>query len=428
MAESQSEDAISNSRGESAPAPVEYLTVSLRGLDGSTSIDAVLELNKDTTKHPRLAEITKSSSEAHGSAPSATRETHVILSIGSGHQAAAHFYDECVSPLLAAAYPLEQQNSNFHVHTTESAATVLELTNILFFPKADAGTALRMILLSGDGGVIDLVNGLSSHTTSPSYIPPQIVLLPLGTANALYHSINAGKTNTWGLNALSSSQAQPLPVFSASFSPGARLLVNEARSEEELAIDPSSGRPTLHGAVVCSWGMHASLVADSDTAEYRKFGVERFKMAAKEALYPAEGSPHAYKAKVSVLRGDDWTPLQEEEHLYTLATMVSNLEQPFCISPHSKPLDGSMHLVHFGPTSGDEAMRLMTLAYQGGKHVEEPAVRYEAIDGLRIEFEGREEEGRWRRICVDGKIVRVEKDGWVELRKDTRRVLDIVVA
>jgi diacylglycerol kinase family enzyme len=150
-------------------------------------------------------------------------------------------------------------------------------------------------------------------------------------------------------------------------------------------------------------------------------------MAAKEALYPADGSaPHAYKAKVSVLLGEEWKALEKEEHMYTLATMVSNLEQPFCISPHSKPLDGSMHLVHFGPTSGDEAMRLMTLAYQGGKHIEEAAVIYEAIDGLRIDFGGREAEGRWRRVCVDGKIVKVEEDGWVELRKDSRRVLDIV--
>ncbi|KAJ4982808.1 diacylglycerol kinase catalytic domain-containing protein [Stagonosporopsis vannaccii] len=426
MVEPQSDNTVSSkSDGSTTEAP-KSLTISLRGSDGSSSVEAILELDKDPTKHPRLAKITKSSTETGENVTTETRETHVILSVGSGHQTATIFYDECVGPLLAAVYP--QDHQAFHVHTTTSASSVLDLANSTFFPKANTGTALRVIVLSGDGGVIDLVNGLSSHTTSPAYTAPQVVLLPLGTANALYHSINAGKSNTWGLNALSSLQSQPLPIFTTSFSSGARLLVDEARSEEELSVDPLSGRPTLHGAVVCSWGMHASLVADSDTAEYRKFGVERFKMAAKEALYPAEGSPHVYKAKVSVFKGDEWTALEEEEHLYTLATMVSNLEQPFCISPHSKPLDGSMHLVHFGPTSGDEAMRLMTLAYQGGKHVEEAAIRYEAIDGLRIEFEGREEEGRWRRICVDGKIVRVEKDGWVELRKDTRRVLDVVVA
>ncbi|KAJ4407191.1 hypothetical protein N0V91_004073 [Didymella pomorum] len=402
-------------------------TVTLPSADGSSIIEAVLALDADPAKHPRLAKIAQHSAEVAGNANTDVREIHVILSIGSGHQQAAIFYDEVVAPILAAVYPNDHQK--FQVHTTTSAASVLELTNDVIFSKANAGTALRIIVLSGDGGVIDLVNGLSSHSTSSSYVAPQVILLPLGTANALYHSINVGNTNTWGINALASSRSRPLPIFTAYFSAGARLLIDEARSEEELAKDPSTNRPTLHGAVVCSWGMHASLVADSDTAEYRKFGVERFKMAAKEALYPADGSaPHAYKAKVSVLKGEEWTSLKGEEHMYTLATMVSNLEQPFCISPHSKPLDGSIHLVHFGPTSGDEAMRLMGLAYQGGKHIEDPAIRYEAIDGIRIEFEGKEDEGRWRRICVDGKIVRVEKDGWVELRKDTRRVLDIITA
>jgi diacylglycerol kinase family enzyme len=146
-------------------------------------------------------------------------------------------------------------------------------------------------------------------------------------------------------------------------------------------------------------------------------------------LYPEDGSPpHSYHGKLSVLKGGQWKEIPEEEHIYVLSTLVSNLEAPFCISPHSKPLDGSMHLVHFGPRSGDEVMRIMGLAYQGGKHVEEEDVRYEAIDGLRIEFRGLESDGRWRRICVDGKIVRVERDGWVEVKKSRERgMLDVVV-
>jgi hypothetical protein len=70
----------------------------------------------------------------------------------------------------------------------------------------------------------------------------------------------------------------------------------------------------------------------------------------------------------------------------------------------------------------------MNMAYQGGLHVKEGDVRYESIDGLRVEFQGKEKEGRWRRICVDGKIVRVDEEGWVEVRKEERRVLDVVVA
>ena len=76
--------------------------------------------------------------------------------------------------------------------------------------------------------------------------------------------------------------------------------------------------------------------------------------------------------------------------------------------------------------SGDEVMKVMTKAYDQGKHVEDERVRYEEIDGLRISFDDSEEDGRWRRICVDGKIIRVEKGGWVEVTKEDAHVLDIV--
>lgn len=354
-------------------------------------------------------------------------ELHVIVSTGSGHNQADAFFKNVVSPVLTELYGSEKA-SEAQIHTTESETSILELAHSALLPKAQDGKRIRIILASGDGGIVDLVNGLLAESIAPSYKAPQVVLLPLGTANALYHSMNAGGENTWGLDSLSSPTARPLPVFTATFSPGARLLVDEARKEEELPKD-ANATPVLHGAVVCSWGMHASLVADSDTTAYRKFGIDRFKMAATEALYPTDGSlPHSYQASISVLKDGKWALLPEEEHLYVLATLVSHLEKPFCISPASKPLDGSLRLVQFGPTTGDDAMRIMGLAYQGGKHVEDEKVRYEEIDGLRIDFKGKEEDARWRRICIDGKIVAVEKDGWMVLRKEERRILDVVVA
>ncbi|KAF2852932.1 hypothetical protein T440DRAFT_466497 [Plenodomus tracheiphilus IPT5] len=404
------------------------ITITLPSPDGASEATVLLEQNDDTTRPPRLVRISKQNKIDPGStAITEERETHIIVSTGSGHKQADKFFNDVVSPILVDLYGSEILSKS-KKHITQSETSVLEFTNDLICPQANDGRLLRIILASGDGGIVDLVNGLLAKPAGPSYVSPQVIILPLGTANALYHSINAGKDNTWGLQALSSSIAKPLPVFTASFSPGARLLVDEARKEEELPKD-SNGTPILHGAVVCSWGMHASLVADSDTTAYRKFGIDRFKMAATEALYPADGSlPHPYKGSVSILKSEKWTPIPQEEHLYVLATLVSNLEQPFCISPDSKPLDGSLRLVHFGPTTGDDAMRIMGLAYQGGKHVQDEKVRYEDIDGLKIEFQGKEEDARWRRICIDGKIVRVEKDGWVELRKEERRALDVVVA
>jgi diacylglycerol kinase family enzyme len=402
-------------------------TITLPATDPTFEVIAHLQENQDAIQIPRLIKVSKIE---HDKLPSPSTlllrepKNHIVISTGSGHQKASHFYDDVVFPILCAAYPPSHETSS--VHTTQSATDVSDLTRDIFFPAANAGTAQLIILLSGDGGIVDLINGLLITPASPSYVAPRVVLVPLGTANALYHSIHPSQSNTWGLKALTSTTTQPLPLFTTSFSPGARLLVDEARATEELPRD-SQERGVLHGAVVCSWGMHASLVADSDTAEYRKFGVERFKMAAKEALYPSDGSaPHAYKAKVSVLKGEKWEDFSQKEHMYVLSTMVSHLESSFNISPASKPLDGSMHLVHFGPTTGDEAMRIMGLAYQGGKHVEDAKVRYEEIDGLRIAFE--EEDERWRRVCVDGKIVKVESGGWVEIRKRVGSVVNVVVA
>jgi diacylglycerol kinase family enzyme len=395
--------------------------------DGLSSVVIHVEHDEKDATAPPVVKITKGLPTANTSLPDTSdSETHIILSSGSGANQAIPFFEDAVKPVLTTLFPKAQDS--FHIHQTQSTETILNLTRDIFFPKANAGSLLRIILLSGDGGIVDLVNGLLAKPSSEGYRVPQVVLIPLGTANALYHSINAGKDNTWGLSSLASHTSRPLPTFTASFSPGARLLVNEARTEEKLPKDPQTQHPTLHGAVVASWGMHASLVADSDTVEYRKFGIKRFEMAAKEALYPADKSlPHPYKAKVSVLKDGVWTSLEKEEHMYLLASMVSNLEKTFTISPASKPLDGSLHLVHFGPSDGDEAMRIMGLAYQGGKHADDPAVLYEAIDGFRIELQGKEDDARWRRICVDGKIVRLEKDGWVEIKKETRRVLDVVV-
>lgn len=401
---------------EDLKAPIKF-TIRLPSLDGQSDIIAQLEENvEDATHPPRLLNISKKPRDVPSPATE-TLETHIILSTGSGHQKAQPFYTDVLSPILSATGV-----PTTNLHTTQSEFSILDLTRDVFFPAANAGTPLRLILLSGDGGIVDLVNGLLAHPHSSSYVSPDVVLLPLGTANALYHSTHSSPSNTWGLSALTSRTSKPLHTFTATFSPGSRLLVDEARSTASI---PGN---VLHGAVVVSWGMHASLVADSDSSEFRKFGIDRFKMAAKEALYPADGSlPHAYLGSVSTTLTSNpaWTPLPEEEHLYTLTTLVSNLERTFCISPSSTPLDGNMYLVHFGPTTGDEAMRIMGLAYQGGKHVEDEKVRYEKVEGLRIEM--REEDERWRRVCVDGKIVRVEEGGSLEVRKRVGGVVGVVL-
>jgi hypothetical protein len=83
-----------------------------------------------------------------------------------------------------------------------------------------------------------------------------------------------------------------------------------------------------------------------------------------------------------------------------------------------------MKFIRFGPMSPEDAMHLMTLAYQGGQHVLESTVTYADIEEVRIDFH--EDEEKWRRVCIDGKIVAVERDGWMELCKEPRRLLNLI--
>ena len=257
---------------------------------------------------------------------------HVMVSTGSGTGQATNVWNQLLKPFLDAVGG--DATEKYQLHFTNSETSISDFTRTVLLPQANAGVVQSLVLLSGDGGLVDVANTLLSEPHSQQYQKPSIAILPLGTGNALAHSSGITKDKTLGLSAFIRGSPKEVPIFSATFSPGARLLANEARDELELPIYGNA--PTCHGAVVCSWGLHAGLVADSDSAHYRQFGAQRFQMAAKEALYPTDGSlPHAYRGRLSILRSNspEWVRLDRTEHAYVLATLVSQLERGFHISP-----------------------------------------------------------------------------------------------
>ena len=352
---------------------------------------------------------------------------YVVISIGSGTGEAQQFFDNIVKPAFTAS---GVQPSSYYVHTTDSNKSIARFISAVILPRANEGVSQTILFLSGDGGVVDTINVLLSSKRSGQYLKPAIGLLTMGTGNALANSTGLNGDLTRGLRHFYRGQAHPLPTLTAKFSPGSEVLFDEGRKTESVAsLAADAGE--MYGAVVCSWALHASLVADSDTTEYRKFGSQRFQMAAKELLSPSDGSaPHVYKGQITLIKLDEnghdtRQTMNAQEHGYLLATLVSNLEEKLTISPDSKPLDGQLRLVHFGAIPSEEVMKVLGLAFQGGAHVHNEEVCYEGIEGMRIDFD--EPDGHWRRVCVDGRIVRVGENGWVEVKKNTRvDVLDII--
>lgn len=267
---------------------------------------------------------------------------------------------------------------------------------------------------------------LRSLLLSSKYAAPVLSQLPLGTGNALFHSLHRPSPlpsiYIQGLRTLLHGWPKPLPTFQAKFSPGSRLITNEGQTATALSNN------ALYGAVVASYGLHATLVADSDTTEYRKHGDKRFGLVAKDLLFPEdEGAPHAYKAKVTLVKTGKDEVLETQEHGYVLASLVSNLEKTFTISPASEPLDGQLRVVNFKPLSGEKTMDIMKGAYACGTHLEIEGVGYNAVEGMRIDFIEEGEGWKWRRCCIDGLIVGVEEGGWMEVKLMDRGAEPVLV-
>ncbi|KAF7593051.1 hypothetical protein BBP40_012139 [Aspergillus hancockii] len=354
---------------------------------------------------------------------------HIVVSTASGTGTAKTFYNNILQPFLS-----HLGLSGCKVHETRSAQTITEICRSQFIPCAEKGICQTIILLSGDGGIADIVDTFY-RTARSSITQPTIALIPTGTGNAMASSLGLMSHPAAGLKELLQGRPRPLPTFVAKFSPGAQYVTVEGRARARIdgSLTSKTKSQKMHGAVVGSWGIHAALVADSDTAEYRRFGADRFKMAAQELLFPSSGAKsHKYTGTITLTRWDsqassEYVEIMEfKQHMYVLATLVPRLEREFVISPESVPLDGRLRIVHFGPVPSETAMQLMASAYLGGKHVSEESVFYSEIEGFRIEFQEADE--KWRRVCIDGRIIAVESDGWMEVYKEPERLLNILTS
>ncbi|KAK7757716.1 hypothetical protein SLS62_000094 [Diatrype stigma] len=459
---------------------------------------------------------------------SPSRKVHVLVSTGAGTGRALEFYEAVLQPLFAALgltaaaaasesesesggggsiNETEEKANRYHydlVTTTDAQSirqfgSTLAVVNDGESGSGGGAVAHTVVILSGDGGIVELLNASASDDVRPTQPqsqtqpPPLVAILPLGTGNALFHSLHkpveespsaASKSSglVQGLRTLLTGVAAPLPSFRAEFSPGSRLITYQHPDEGTQGCGDDAQKKAkavrggeeehaqavswLRGAIVASYGFHSQLVWESDTPAYRRHGAARFGMVARQLLEES----HAYDAVVEVvtpdtdsgteLGHDDDTddddeggapvavtnPEQQKQqqkkrattktrkiardrHAYVLATLVSNLEKTFTISPASRPLDGRLRLVHFGDIGGARTMDVMMRAYDGGKHVgmrfekddekgrekggdeeeEEHAVGYEEVAEVRVTT--RESDPRWRKVCIDGTIVELPPGG-----------------
>ncbi|KAI1763466.1 TRM-domain-containing protein [Hypoxylon sp. FL1150] len=385
-----------------------------------------------------------------------SRHVHVVVSTGSGTGLSLKFYNSILQPVLESwgVRPLDpsadssgwSKPSTYNLVVTRDADSVRNFARDLSRNSQDT-IQHTVVLLSGDGGVVEMLNGKAPVDGSNREANlPLIAMLPLGTGNALFYSLHKTVKTATGspepsglvqsLRTLFKGKAASLPSFKADFTAGSRIISYTDPDEGDSGAAEAKGHADavshLYGAIVASYGFHSQLVWESDTPEYRKHGDKRFGMVAQELLKES----HAYNASVDLATkdGSRRQTLKRDRHAYILATVVSNLEKTFTISPSSKPLDGKLRLVHFAPVSGEKTMEIMMAAYGGGKHVGmkwttedgvEEKVGYDEAEVVKITTQ--EEDARWRKVCIDGTIVELPQGGSMTVQTEDKPHLQVLV-
>ncbi|KAI5949266.1 hypothetical protein KGF57_004865 [Candida theae] len=311
------------------------------------------------------------------------RGVYIIDSINSGigRSDEKNIYTHIIEPLFKSL------GIKHHHYKTSSASSITEFASN--FQDQDA----TVIFLSGDTSINEFINALNPVVTGSISIYP----VPIGTGNSFALSLGLTDPLKSIVQLLQVGKKSPLYLYAANPPKGTRYLVqDELKEEVELPI---------YFIVVFSWAFHASLVADSDTPELRKHGIQRFRMAAENNL----SREQKYEADFSI--NDDAV---EGPFAYWVLTPSKKFEPTFDISPKGDIFDDNLYLIAFRTKPSDDAyiMDIMKQVYDGGSHINNPDVIYREITpDDRVQLKLRNSQSLLkRRFCVDGSIIALPDD------------------
>jgi hypothetical protein len=92
-------------------------------------------------------------------------DIHIVVSTKSGAEQAVNVFDDVLKPVFNT---IGLDGTSYQVLRTESGDTIRDFAGGRLRHRADEGVAQTVVLLSGDGAVVDIVNGLMnvSYTRS----------------------------------------------------------------------------------------------------------------------------------------------------------------------------------------------------------------------------------------------------------------------
>ncbi|KDR81362.1 hypothetical protein GALMADRAFT_59583 [Galerina marginata CBS 339.88] len=346
-----------------------------------------------------------------------------IINPVCGHSDAAQFFAAHVLPLLTPPDLLV-------VHTTAKghAETVLR----------DLPDPLTVVLCSGDGTLQEIITALAPR-------PVTFVLVPCGTANALYASLFPPTKDHDPVD----YKLKSLHAFIRKSTPVHLSLASTA------LFSPAGSVQAALSSVVVSTSLHASILHHSEALRQSHPGIERFKIAAQQ------NSSKWYNGRVNLVpppslghvqvydpKSNTFVPHTQSTHLdgpfiYFLSTVnVDRLEPEFRISPLARaipPPPSTCDIVILRPLRDpstpedtpqsrlsfvEKTWKVLGAAYQDGAHVRltynqdgqilpdgdgPPVIEYFRCAGWEWFPDDQDQDAHL--VCADGAILHIPEHG-----------------
>uniref|UniRef100_A0A3Q3GRQ9 sphingosine kinase n=1 Tax=Labrus bergylta TaxID=56723 RepID=A0A3Q3GRQ9_9LABR len=219
--------------------------------------------------------------------------------------------------------------------------------------EADLSQWDALVIMSGDGLLFEVINGLLEREDWEDAIRTPLGILPGGSGNALAASIHHY------------SRSSPVSSEELLLSCGFLLCKGLVSRMDLVSVQLSSG-PRLFSFLSLAWGFVADV--DIESEKYRHVGAARFTVGTlvrlaslrvyrgRLAYLPSTPSRSPHKAPrgppdsllppLDQQLPGDWVLVQEEDFVLMLAMYHSHLAEDLLAAPGAAPDDGVIHLFY----------------------------------------------------------------------------------
>uniref|UniRef100_A0A3B4GQN2 sphingosine kinase n=1 Tax=Pundamilia nyererei TaxID=303518 RepID=A0A3B4GQN2_9CICH len=255
--------------------------------------------------------------------------------------------------------------------------------------KADLSQWDALVIMSGDGLLFEVINGLMDREDWQEAIQIPLGILPGGSGNALAASVHHY------------SQSPPAWNEELLLSCGFMLCKGLVGPLDLVSVHLAS-KQRLFSFLSLAWGFVADV--DIESEKYRHVGAIRFLMGTlvrlaslrvyqgRLAYLPVKEAPKLSKGN-SLLPDleqpvpDTWTVVKEEDFVLVLAIYQSHLAEDLWTVPGAMADDGLIHLFYVTAGISRPALLRLFLAMEKGGHLACgcPHLVYEKVKALRLE-------------------------------------------